>query len=77
MALQFSWEALWSYYQSIEDPEIKAFLEGQVVGEGWLSRQSAKEQSNVLKHAPEHFVKRIAKTLKPEVQIDLGLNPYA
>ena len=77
MALRFDWPDLWDYHHSIEDPEIKAHLEDEVVGDGWLFHRSAKEQARVLSGAPEEFVKRIAKKLKPEVQINLGFNPYA
>lgn len=76
MGLQFSWTDLWAYYEAIEDPKLKDHLEEEVIGQGWLYRQSAKEQKKVLTGAPESFVKRVAKNLRPEVQIDLGFNPY-
>lgn len=76
MALQFTWEALWSFHDALEDQELKDFLQEEVVGHGWLYRQSAKEQKKVLTGAPQEFLKRIAKNLKPELQIEMGINPY-
>lgn len=76
MSLQFTWEDLWAYHATIVESEIKAHLEEEVVGQDWLYRQSAKEQKKILQAAPREFVDRIASSLRPEVQIELGMNPY-
>ena len=77
MALQFNWEEVWAYHEAIEDEVIKAALEEEVVGSGWLYRQTLKVQRSVLTHAPIEFVKKIASNLKPEIQIEMGLNPFS
>ena len=76
-SLQFDWEDVWNFHDALESPDLKAHIEEEVIANGWLYRQTAREQQNVLKHAPESFVKRIASGLKPEVQIAMGINPYA
>lgn len=76
MSLQFSWSELWEYHDALEDPALKAHLEDEVVGNGWLYRQSSKAQERVLEHAPKDFIERIASALKPEVAIKLGFNPF-
>jgi hypothetical protein len=75
MSLQFSWPELWSYHDAL-DPILKAHLQKEVVGDGWLQRQSAKSQEQILAAAPKEFVEKIVKELRPEVAIKLGLNPY-
>ena len=76
-SIQFDWESLWSFYENLESQENKTHIEKEVMADGWLYRQTAREQQNVLKHAPESFIKRIASGLKPEVQIAMGINPYS
>ena len=77
MPLTFEWEDLWTYHECIEDDEIKRALEVEVIGEGWLFRQSEKQQTHILEHAPESFIKPIASQLKPRVAIRYGHNPFA
>lgn len=77
MALTFSWAEIWEYYDSITDPEIKAQLQKEIVGQDWLATRSAKEQKRVLEGAPKEFLDSVRKVLRPEVQIVLGYNPYA
>lgn len=76
MPLQFTWEALWSFHESLESQELKDFLQDEVVGQGWLYRQPARTQTLVLEHAPDEFVDRIVCNIKPEVAIKLGQNPF-
>lgn len=76
MALNYTWAELWEYYESIEDPKIKAQLREEVLGQGWLQSRAAKVQTKVLEGAPKELVDSIHKFLRPEVQIVLGYNPY-
>jgi hypothetical protein len=76
MTLVFGWDELWSYHDALADPILKAHLQQEVVGDGWLQRQSAKSQEQILAAAPKEFVEKIVKELRPEVAIKLGLNPY-
>jgi hypothetical protein len=76
VTLQFSWDEIWSYHDALADPQLKAHLQQEVLGDGWLQRQSAKSQEQILAAAPQEFVESIVKELRPEVAIKLGLNPY-
>lgn len=55
---------------------IKAALEKEIVGDGWLFRQPAKEQVKILTGAPKEFVQSIVKQIKQEAAITLGYNPF-
>lgn len=74
-SLVFTWEHLWEFHKS-SDAEIKARLENEVIGDGWLYRQTSKDQIEILKSAPIEFIQTIAKELKPDTQIRFGINPY-
>lgn len=76
MPLQFDWENLWAFHEGAM-PDIQEHIENEVIGGGWLFRQSAKDQKRILAHAPETFVKQVASRLKPELATELGHNPYA
>lgn len=76
MSLQFSWSELWSYHDALLDAALKAHLQEEIIGDGWLYRQSAKAQEQILKDAPRDFVERIMGKLKPETMIKMGFNPY-
>lgn len=67
----------WAWQYASQSPEIQAHLEKEIIGEGWLFRQPAKEQLQVLEGAPKRFIESVVHGLKPEAAIRLGFNPYA
>jgi hypothetical protein len=68
-----SWVWEWAECQS---DDIKAHLENEIIGEGWLFRQPANEQVKILTGAPQRFVQSILKQIKAEAAIQLGFNPF-
>lgn len=75
-SLVFTWADYWNFYDSLADQKLRDHLETEAIGQGWLYRQSAAVQLVVLDKAPEEFIKRIVKELKPALQIRFGVNPY-
>lgn len=75
MSLTFDYPDFWAFHARMPQ-SIKAQLEVELIGDGWLFGQSAKEQTKILKDAPQEFVQKIAGQLKPEVQIQYGRNPF-
>lgn len=66
MAIKFSWEYFWSYYQRVNYPRVQEKMRQEVLADNWLFDQPAEAQIEVLKHAPADFVEGIKAQLKPE-----------
>lgn len=65
-----TWEYFWSYYKR-SDNTIREKMVFQILHEDWLFTQPESVQVEVLKFAPEEFVKEHRTKLKPSVINDL------
>ncbi len=66
MALGFSWQYFWSYYQRIGRESVRKAMQSEVLADNWLFDQPAEAQIEVLEHAPQDFIEQIKAHLKPD-----------